>query len=311
MRQWHYYFAYCEVGFEVGHIDDWQVCLKKQLESETGRTSRKRKERSFNGDALRASNAGLLGSWRALKRPKTTAIQMAVGSAQRLLDRGLMPDWLTRAGWPITNSHRSITIINHHPPSIIENHFTGYTKKRHLLPSNGRHQLQSGRNPLQARSEDRRRDARLCPTRPGSQAGVHRLPADNADCYLWLACLLLTPPISFMLRVGLIWGAFMQRSHDDMYICISILTYVYIHKGTCVPSPSANRKLTDAEALLRPMSSIMKYHPTCTIFGLDRDAWQRYVRFLVQQEIRDPQRSQLKRLAGLCRHTGRAKGNPS
>ena len=100
IRQWHYYFAYCEVGFEVGHIDDWQVCLQKRLQSDVGKTSKKRKERSFDGDALHASNAGLLSSgWRALKRPKTTCIQMCVASAQRLLDRGLMPDWLTRATW--------------------------------------------------------------------------------------------------------------------------------------------------------------------------------------------------------------------
>jgi len=99
IRQWHYYFAYCEVGFEVGHIDDWQVCLQKRLQSDVGKTSKKRKERSFDGDALHASNAGLLSSgWRALKRPKTTCIQMCVASAQRLLDRGLMPDWLTRVG---------------------------------------------------------------------------------------------------------------------------------------------------------------------------------------------------------------------
>jgi len=30
LRRWHYYFAYCEVGFECGHIDDWQICLRKQ-----------------------------------------------------------------------------------------------------------------------------------------------------------------------------------------------------------------------------------------------------------------------------------------
>jgi len=99
IRQWHYYFAYCEVGFEVGHIDDWQVCLQKQTHSEVGRTSKKRKERSFDGDALHASNTGLLSSgWRALKRPKTALVQLAVGSGQRMLDHGLLPDFLTRAG---------------------------------------------------------------------------------------------------------------------------------------------------------------------------------------------------------------------
>jgi len=99
IRQWHYYFAYCEVGFEVGHIDNWQVCFQKQAELETGRTARKRKAQSFDGDALHASNSGILpGAWQAVKRPKTAAVQFMVGAAQRLLDRGLMPDALTRAG---------------------------------------------------------------------------------------------------------------------------------------------------------------------------------------------------------------------
>jgi len=33
LRRWHYYFAYCEVGFKLRHIDDWQICLQKAPES--------------------------------------------------------------------------------------------------------------------------------------------------------------------------------------------------------------------------------------------------------------------------------------
>jgi len=96
LRQWHYYFAYCEAGFEIGHIDDMQVCLRKATSAETGLTAGSRSKKSFDGDALHASNAGMLkkgssGVTKALK-------DFAVASSQRLLDRGLLPDWAVRAG---------------------------------------------------------------------------------------------------------------------------------------------------------------------------------------------------------------------
>merc|ERR1719356_346367 len=62
LRRWHYYFAYCEAGFESGHIDNWQVCLEKRCSGETGRTKSARSAKSFNGDALHASNAGVLAT---------------------------------------------------------------------------------------------------------------------------------------------------------------------------------------------------------------------------------------------------------
>jgi len=102
IRQWHYYFAYCEVGFEVGHIDDWQICLQKKEGGEVGLTAKSRQAQSFDGDALHARRTGLLPSavslMQALRHPKKTAMQVAVTASQRLLDRGLMPDHLTRFG---------------------------------------------------------------------------------------------------------------------------------------------------------------------------------------------------------------------
>jgi cyclopropane-fatty-acyl-phospholipid synthase len=97
LRRWHYYFAYCEAGFESGHIDNWQVCLQKQCDGDTGMTKTQRSKCSFNGDALHASNAGLLvrESSTSLKKSLTS---FAVNMSQRLLDRGLLPDWATRAG---------------------------------------------------------------------------------------------------------------------------------------------------------------------------------------------------------------------
>ncbi|CAE8629024.1 unnamed protein product [Polarella glacialis] len=97
LRQWHYYFSYCEVGFEVGHIDVWQVCLRKATSSETGRTRAARKSRSFDGDALHGARAGL-NAQGLLARPKKVLMQLATNYAQRLLDKGLMPDWATRFG---------------------------------------------------------------------------------------------------------------------------------------------------------------------------------------------------------------------
>jgi len=92
LRRWHYYFAYCEAGFESGHIDNWQVCLRKATESEMGKTAGTRKAASFNGDALHGGHQGLLPA------AKKGAMQLAVTLSQRLLDRGLMPDWATRFG---------------------------------------------------------------------------------------------------------------------------------------------------------------------------------------------------------------------
>eukprot|EP00747_Dinoflagellata_sp_TGD_P091512 gnl/TRDRNA2_/TRDRNA2_165089_c3_seq1.p1 gnl/TRDRNA2_/TRDRNA2_165089_c3~~gnl/TRDRNA2_/TRDRNA2_165089_c3_seq1.p1 ORF type:complete len:405 (-),score=70.24 gnl/TRDRNA2_/TRDRNA2_165089_c3_seq1:13-1161(-) len=80
LRLWHYYFAYCETGFEVGHIDDWQVCLQKSKEVDTGRTRGFRQERSFNGDALHTSRAGLVTK-ELLKRPKAVVMHLAVNAA--------------------------------------------------------------------------------------------------------------------------------------------------------------------------------------------------------------------------------------
>mmetsp|Transcript_20376 Transcript_20376/g.47669 ORF Transcript_20376/g.47669 Transcript_20376/m.47669 type:complete len:854 (-) Transcript_20376:171-2732(-) len=90
VRRWHYYFAYCEAGFESGHIDNWQVCLRKAASVETGKTARVRSDRSFNGDALHGARQGLLTT--------QGAMHLAVCVAQRMLDRGMMPDWLTRFG---------------------------------------------------------------------------------------------------------------------------------------------------------------------------------------------------------------------
>mmetsp|Transcript_23863 Transcript_23863/g.68873 ORF Transcript_23863/g.68873 Transcript_23863/m.68873 type:complete len:785 (+) Transcript_23863:1189-3543(+) len=99
VRCWHYYFAYCEAGFQLGHIDDWQVCLEKAVGLETGKSFTKRKGR-FDGDALHASRGGMFaGRLRdAIARPRALAMHSAVSAAQRLLDRGLLPDWAVRAG---------------------------------------------------------------------------------------------------------------------------------------------------------------------------------------------------------------------
>jgi cyclopropane-fatty-acyl-phospholipid synthase len=99
VRRWHYYFAYCEAGFQSGHIDDWQICLKKDVHSDKGTSMASRRGR-MDGDALHASHAGLLperfGS--VLTRPVGLVMQLAVAWSQRLLDRGLLPDWAIRFG---------------------------------------------------------------------------------------------------------------------------------------------------------------------------------------------------------------------
>mmetsp|Transcript_14916 Transcript_14916/g.39632 ORF Transcript_14916/g.39632 Transcript_14916/m.39632 type:complete len:845 (+) Transcript_14916:70-2604(+) len=98
LRQWHYYFAYCEAGFETGHIDNWQVCLKKAAVVETGSTKAKRKN-TFDGDALHKGRTGLLTDLReVITNPKAALVRLAVGYSQRLLDKGLLPDSLTRFG---------------------------------------------------------------------------------------------------------------------------------------------------------------------------------------------------------------------
>lgn len=96
-RLWHYYFAYCEAGFDNGHIDDWQICLRKDTSLQTGKTKAKRTDKSFDGDALHAARAGLIPK-DLLKKPKALAMHLLVSASQRLLDRGLMPDFLTRFG---------------------------------------------------------------------------------------------------------------------------------------------------------------------------------------------------------------------
>jgi len=97
LRLWHYYFAYCEAGFDNGHIDDWQICLRKDAAIETGKTKARRTERSFDGDALHAGRAGLIPK-DLLKKPKKLLMHVLVSASQRLLDKGLMPDVLTRFG---------------------------------------------------------------------------------------------------------------------------------------------------------------------------------------------------------------------
>jgi cyclopropane-fatty-acyl-phospholipid synthase len=97
IRLWHYYFAYCEAGFDIGHIDDWQICLRKEAAAQTGKTKAKRTEQSFDGDALHAARAGLIPQ-DLLKKPKALAMHTLVTLSQRLLDMGLMPDVLTRFG---------------------------------------------------------------------------------------------------------------------------------------------------------------------------------------------------------------------
>jgi cyclopropane fatty-acyl-phospholipid synthase-like methyltransferase/predicted NAD/FAD-binding protein/DUF1365 family protein len=97
MRLWHYYFAYCEAGFDNGHIDDWQICLRKDASLEMGKTKTKRTENSFDGDALHAARAGIIPS-DLLKKPKALLMHVLVSASQRLLDKGVMPDFLTRFG---------------------------------------------------------------------------------------------------------------------------------------------------------------------------------------------------------------------
>jgi cyclopropane-fatty-acyl-phospholipid synthase len=97
LRLWHYYFAYCEAGFDNGHIDDWQICLRKESSIETGKTKAKRSEKSFDGDALHAGRTGIIPK-DLLKNPKALAMHVLVSTSQRLLDQGLMPDVLTRFG---------------------------------------------------------------------------------------------------------------------------------------------------------------------------------------------------------------------
>jgi hypothetical protein len=93
IRLWHYYFAYCEAGFDNGHIDDWQICLRKDVQNEIGRTKKSRAERSFDGDALHAGRVGLLPA-NFFKKPKASLMHTLVAASQRLLDMGLMPDFL-------------------------------------------------------------------------------------------------------------------------------------------------------------------------------------------------------------------------
>jgi len=31
VRRWNYYFAYCETGFRLKHIDVWQLCFLKDV----------------------------------------------------------------------------------------------------------------------------------------------------------------------------------------------------------------------------------------------------------------------------------------
>eukprot|EP00931_Biecheleriopsis_adriatica_P069584 TRINITY_DN4340_c0_g1_i1.p1 TRINITY_DN4340_c0_g1~~TRINITY_DN4340_c0_g1_i1.p1 ORF type:complete len:888 (+),score=219.88 TRINITY_DN4340_c0_g1_i1:98-2761(+) len=97
-RQWHYYFAYCEAGFQMKHIDDWQICLKKASDLPTGSTAKARKARNFDGDALHGARAGLLLEGGFLAKPKKALMHAAVSASQRLLDRGLLPDWAVRFG---------------------------------------------------------------------------------------------------------------------------------------------------------------------------------------------------------------------
>jgi len=96
LRLWHYYFAYCEAGFASRHIDDWQICLRKGA-SETGSTASRRSAASFNGDALHGAYAKLVPDG-LLSNPKKALMHLAVNAAQRLLDRGLLPDWAVRFG---------------------------------------------------------------------------------------------------------------------------------------------------------------------------------------------------------------------
>jgi cyclopropane-fatty-acyl-phospholipid synthase len=97
IRLWHYYFAYCEAGFDNGHIDDWQICLRKEGLTEIGKTKHGRTERSFDGDALHAGNVGLIPT-NFFQKPKASLMHVLVSASQRLLDKGLMPDFLTRFG---------------------------------------------------------------------------------------------------------------------------------------------------------------------------------------------------------------------
>eukprot|EP00928_Gymnodinium_smaydae_P043269 TRINITY_DN2902_c0_g2_i2.p1 TRINITY_DN2902_c0_g2~~TRINITY_DN2902_c0_g2_i2.p1 ORF type:complete len:883 (-),score=202.46 TRINITY_DN2902_c0_g2_i2:277-2871(-) len=96
-RQWHYYFAYCECGFQVKHIDDWQICLQKAKDAPTGNTAKARQPRNFDGDALHGARAGLMPEG-LLAKPQKALMHVAVSASQRLLDRGLLPDWAVRFG---------------------------------------------------------------------------------------------------------------------------------------------------------------------------------------------------------------------
>lgn len=98
-RQWHYYFAYCEAGFQVGHIDDWQICLKKASDLHTGYTAKARQARNFDGDALHGARAGIFAANQGMfAQPKKALMHAVVSASQRLLDRGLLPDWAVRFG---------------------------------------------------------------------------------------------------------------------------------------------------------------------------------------------------------------------
>lgn len=97
LRRWHYYFAYCQIGFEVGHIDDWQICLMKSSQTETGKTALKRQARSFDGDALHGARTGLLRT-DILGKPKDILKHWMISYSQRLLDKGLLPDSIIRLG---------------------------------------------------------------------------------------------------------------------------------------------------------------------------------------------------------------------
>ena len=43
-------------GFDIGHIDDWQICLRKSSEAETGRTAASRSAGTLRSSAARATS---------------------------------------------------------------------------------------------------------------------------------------------------------------------------------------------------------------------------------------------------------------
>jgi len=97
LRKWHYYFAYCEVGFEVGHIDTYQLLLRRSAEgsvAEVGKTAKARSRR-FDGDAMHKGLGAQPGPAEGVKAWMTKRL---VAWGQRLLDQGRMPDAVARAG---------------------------------------------------------------------------------------------------------------------------------------------------------------------------------------------------------------------